>query len=102
MPLKVFTAEHISEAGLIRSYLDQHNIPSQLRNEYTSSVIGELPFMTSSPEVWVDSSLAQTAKILIAKLDAPETQGAEWNCKDCKESNPPNFASCWNCQTDKA
>lgn len=102
MLLKVFTAEHISEAGLIRSYLDQHQIPSQLRNEYTSSVIGELPFMTSSPEVWVESSLAPAAHALIAELEAPVAQGPEWICVDCKENNPGNFSSCWNCQADKA
>lgn len=97
MLTKVFTAEHISEAGLIRSYLGQHNIPSELRNEYASSVMGELPFMTSSPEVWVDSSVAQTAIKLIADLDQPNVDCPDWVCSGCSEVNPGNFSSCWNC-----
>jgi hypothetical protein len=99
---RVFTAEHISEATLIRSYLEQYDIPSQLRNEYTSSVLGELPFMTSSPELWVNSSLAQEAKSLIAELNQNSAQGADWSCSACDESNPGNFASCWNCQAIQA
>jgi hypothetical protein len=99
---RVFTAEHISEAGLIRSYLEQHDIPSQLRNEYTSSVIGELPFMTSSPEIWVDSSLAPKANELITQLNKQTTQGPEWSCLSCDEPNPGNFSSCWSCQEIQA
>jgi hypothetical protein len=99
---KVFTAEHISEAGLIRSYLEQHEIPSQLRNEYASGVLGDLPFMTSSPEVWVDSSFAQEAKSLITELNQNSAQGADWTCSTCDEPNPSNFSSCWNCQAIEA
>lgn len=97
MFVRVFTAEHITEAALIRSYLEQHDIPSQLRNEYTSSVIGELPFMTSSPEIWVSLSLASVAKKRIKELDQQATQGVEWNCSRCDEPNPGNFSSCWSC-----
>ena len=99
---KVFIAEHVGEASLIRSYLEQRGIPSQLRNEYTSSVIGELPFMTSSPELWVDSSLAQEAKSLIDELTQNSAQGADWDCSACDEPNPGNFSSCWNCQAIEA
>lgn len=99
MLTKVFTAEHISEAGLIRSYLEQHNVPSQLRNEYVSGALGDLPFMTSSPEIWVDSSIVSTAAKLIAELNQPNIERPEWSCSECSEANPGNFSSCWNCQS---
>ena len=103
MLIKIFTAEHISDAGLMRSYLEQNGIPSQLRNEYCSSVIGELPFMTSSPEIWVDSSLARSAAKLITELDKADTgEQTQWRCSICAELSPANFYVCWNCQTEKA
>jgi len=96
--VRVFTAEHISEAGLIQSHLEQHNIACHLRNEYASGVLGDLPFMTSSPEIWVDDYFAQQAKLLIDDLNQPIAAGPEWQCKACDETNPSNFSSCWNCQ----
>ncbi len=94
---KVFTADNIVEVGLIRSFLEQNNIPSELRNHHTSSLLGEVPFTSVWPEVWVDEARSEHAKQLISELRRKEAHGSDWDCQACKESNPANFELCWQC-----
>jgi len=95
---RIFTASNIAEAGLMRSYLEQHDIPSILRNEHTSGVIGDLPFVDNSPELWVDVAFAHRALKLVEEARrTPDQESPEWTCLSCKELNPGNFELCWGC-----
>jgi len=94
---KVFTADNIVEVGLIRSFLEQNDIPSELRNHHTSSLLGEVPFTSVWPEIWVDEIRSEHAKQLIAELRREVVQGADWGCVSCSETNPANFDICWQC-----
>ena len=94
---KVFTADNIVEVGLVRSFLEQNNISSELRNHHTSSLLGEVPFTSTWPELWVESDFTEKAKDLISGLKRADADGPEWACTNCDELNPSNFDLCWQC-----
>jgi len=94
---QVFTDQNIALVGSIKSYLESHGIESQLRNEYSSSVMGEVAFFDVWPEVWVADNDAPQAKQLVEEMRRPAPNGPSWQCRDCQESNPGSFEICWQC-----
>ena len=94
---KVFTDQNIASVGSIKSYLESHDIKCQLRNEYSSSVMGEVAFFDVWPEVWVTDKDALRAKELVAEMRQATPNGPAWICQDCQESNPGTFEICWQC-----
>jgi hypothetical protein len=95
--IKIFSADNIVEVGLMRSLLEQNDIASELRNHYTSSLLGEVPFTSIWPELWVVESFASQAENLISQAKTQDTSGPDWNCNSCTEANPANFDICWQC-----
>ena len=95
--IKVFSADNIVEVGLMRSLLELNEIPSELRNHHSSSLMGEVPFTNVWPELWVEQSKADQAQRLIADLKREDVSGPDWVCGGCKEANPANFDICWHC-----
>lgn len=83
----------------MRSYLEEQGIACQLRNEHSSSVMGEVSFFLVWPELWVADENAKEALSLIKELDKPEHNGPEWQCRECAEANPGTFDICWQCAT---
>ena len=81
----------------MRSYLEENGIVSQMRNEFSSSVMGEVAFFDVWPELWVDEKSASEANVLLADMQTEPTDGPKWQCLQCSESNPGTFASCWQC-----
>ena len=98
---RAYTADNIAEAGLMRSFLEQHDIPATLRNEHTSAVIGDLPFVNSYPEIWVDDELYAQAAALLKELQQTNNNAEQWRCSKCQESNPGNFELCWQCSQER-
>jgi hypothetical protein len=94
---KIFTADNIVEVGLMRSLLEQHDIPCELRNHHTSSLMGEVPYTSIWPELWVVQSLAKQATELISQSKSQNVSGLDWSCSHCKEASPANFELCWQC-----
>lgn len=94
---KIFTADNIVEVGLMRSLLEQNDVPSELRNHHTSSLMGEVPFTSVWPELWVDTVYAERAADLILRMKRDDVTGPDWVCDSCRESNPANFDICWHC-----
>ena len=96
--IKVYTNQNIALVGAMRSYLEENNIASVYRNEFSSSVIGEIPFFDVWPELWVGDEDSKKAVELIELLQQKSTVGPDWFCKSCKEPNPNNFEICWQCE----
>ncbi len=94
---KVFSADNIVEVGLMRSFLEQHDISSELRNHHSSSLMGEVPFTSVWPEVWVSANDSERAIKLISDIQRDIATGPDWSCSNCHESNPINFDICWQC-----
>lgn len=95
----VYTNQNLAQVGLIKSYLAEHDIASEMRNQHASSVMGEVAFFSVWPECWVADEDATPAKILIDDLNNTPTTTEEWICETCQETSPANFAVCWSCQT---
>jgi hypothetical protein len=98
---KVFTNQNTAVVGAVRTYLEDNDIRSQMRNEFSSSVMGEVAFFDVWPELWVADELSTLAIELISDVQKQENKGPDWLCLQCQESNPVNFELCWQCESVK-
>jgi len=96
--IKVFEDFNFSRVGQMQSLLESHGIRTFLRNEYGSSVVGELPFVEVVPQLFVlEQKDVERAKELLS-LDLPVGQPApDWTCPDCGAEVEGSFACCWKC-----
>lgn len=95
---KVFTDQNIALVGAMRSYLAEHGITGHLRNEYSSSVMGEIAFFDVWPELWVSANDYAKSKELLDEVNQSVPSGPDWKCRHCSETNPGTFEICWDCQ----
>jgi len=97
---RVHTADNVAEAWHIRNVLVHNDIEAVVKNDRLYSVAGEIPITECLPEVWVSQMCFSQAEQVIRDLEtANDDAGADWICRNCKESNGGNFSLCWNCQT---
>ena len=95
----IYSNQNLAQVGLMQSYLAEHNIRSELRNQHASSVMGEVSFFSVWPECWVADHDFAAAKQLLDELDAAPTPTSEWQCSNCGEVSPANFSVCWSCES---
>lgn len=95
---KLYTANHLLEAHIVRDLLENAYIPTRLFNEYAQGGMGEIPFTHTYPEVWVmrDLDFERGRKIIAAYEQAPQVTDIVF-CLQCSEENPGNFQLCWQC-----
>lgn len=62
---KVYIAQNIQDAYLVKSLLEENGIESFVRNENTSALAGLIPFGEVFPEVWVLEENSEEAKRII-------------------------------------
>ncbi|MBX2849321.1 MAG: DUF2007 domain-containing protein [Acidiferrobacterales bacterium] len=95
---RVFTKDDRFEVNAMRALLESHGIDTLLKNEFTSSIMGEVPFFDTWPEIWVAEE-----DVLAAKRHITDAQNQiamekpDWHCEKCEEENPGTFELCWNC-----
>lgn len=94
---RVHIAPTLLDAQLAADALSSLGIVSHIFNANAAGAMGEVPFMQTQPEVWVDDDTQETqaCEALAGLLNARPR--AEKNCSHCGESNPGNFLSCWQC-----
>lgn len=93
---KVFTNQNIAIVGAVRSYLETNGTSTWLRNEFSSSVVGEVAFDVW-PEIWVHDEQYPQALTLVKDIQSKNISGPDWLCAECREPNPVNFELCWQC-----
>jgi hypothetical protein len=94
---RVYTAELIPQVAHVRNLLEQAGIDCQLRNERLGGVTGEIPFLETWPQLWVQDGDEARARQLLADLAAAHTVPAtEWACS-CGEHSGGQFSECWSC-----
>ncbi len=98
---KVFTREELIWVVQAKYLLETQGIECFLRNEYASSVAGEVPFTHTWPELWVrhDHDVESATK-LIKQWQQTMQDAADypaWQCQQCGETNEGHFALCWSC-----
>lgn len=92
--------DNIAQAGLIKSLLEQNQIQGRYKNFYTSSVIGDLPFVEVRPEIWVNQEQHAQASLLVKQSRQINTNQVDWLCSNCGEQNPSTFEVCWACNSE--
>lgn len=97
----VFTARHVTEAHLIRGYLQSHGIAAEVRGEFLAGGIGDLPAGLCKVYLVDEADLAR-ADALVKQFLRGETAVhavASWRCAHCGEQLEGQFTDCWHCGT---
>ena len=87
-----------SRVGQVQSLLEANGIRTFLKNQFSSSVMGEVPFVEVCPQLFIldDADLDRARRLLPA--DPPASgPGHAWTCSRCGESIEGQFSECWNC-----
>ncbi len=96
---RVYSTDNIAKAWNIRNVLEQYDIQAVVRNQQLYSIAGEVPITECMPEVWVKPLYFARAEQIIAEIENnPVTDGPDWQCRECGETNALNFALCWKCE----
>jgi len=94
---KLTSAESLITINHYKNLLASEGIPTEIRNQHLGSIMGEIPFFETWPQLWVINDLDfDRATQLIEAVDA-ESPRASWTCAKCNEENEGQFAACWNC-----
>ncbi len=103
---KVFEYPTFLEVGHLASLLESHGIPSVVKNQDVSSLMGEVPFLSAFPELWVvDEGDYDRAVALVQEYRSElsdDSNPEDWLCPACGESVPGSFGSCWNCDSTRS
>jgi Putative prokaryotic signal transducing protein len=97
---RVFRAATLIQVAHARNLLTAAGISSELRNQYISGAVGDLPMFETWPQLYVeDDDESAAARILSQAAKTPA--GAPWTCSRCQEQLEPQFTECWSCGTPK-
>lgn len=98
--IKVFENFDFSRVGQMQSLLESHGIKTYIKNQYGSSVMGEVPFVEVVPQLFIleEKDLLRAQELLLMDLPVEEPQEA-WTCTKCGTKVDGEFQSCWKCGT---
>ncbi len=97
---KLTTAASTITIHHYKNLLEAEGIPCQIRNEHLGSIMGEMPFTETWPQLWVVNDMDyDRASQLIGEDARDESPAQSWRCKSCGEENEGQFAACWKCAT---
>jgi hypothetical protein len=87
---KVFESFDLSHVGQLQSMLESHGIRTFIKNQYASSVMGEVPFIEICPQLYVLKAHEVERALQLLQMDAPTTQVHEedWVCARCGGDGP--------------
>jgi len=100
--IKVFENFDFSRVGQMQSLLESHDIKTFIKNQYGSSVMGEVPFVEVVPELYVlaEKDVARAQQLL--QLDLPvEEPDEDWVCPECGVDIEGTLDRCWKCGTGR-
>lgn len=97
--IKVFEDFDLSRVGHVQSALAAAGIRTLLKNQFMSSVMGEIPFVEVMPELWIleDDDLDKARRLIEQLQSQPEPAQAAWVCSSCGNEVEGVFSHCWNC-----
>ncbi len=96
----VYTHEYLAFAANVQSLLEQAGVETLMKNEFSGGGRGELGMFDTWPEVWVAEEAYSKAKAIVDAI-SQQSDGADWFCANCGESNGSSFAACWQCQSER-
>ena len=88
---------------MLKGLLEDVEIRCMIRNEYLSSAMGEIPFLETSPELWIldDQDYARAREMLETWRTTRIEINDPWACADCRETIEGQFTSCWQCGKER-
>lgn len=96
--IKVYESFDVSRAGQMQSLLEANGIKTFLRNQYSSSVMGDIPFVEVVPQLYVlEPGDVARAKELLRMALPDDSPGEDWVCPECGAEVEGNFERCWKC-----
>lgn len=101
---KIFVSQLLVEVESLKEFLDRANIPCTIKNQYGSSLAGEVPFVEVFPELWVlrDEDFPKATDVLEDWQKAKPVEASAWICNVCGEHHAKEFAMCWKCGNEKS
>jgi hypothetical protein len=96
--IKVFENFDFSRVGQMQSLLESNGIKTFVKNQYASSVMGEVPFVEVCPQLYIleEHELARARQLLQLDLPDPGPED-DWVCPECGIDVEGAFARCWKC-----
>lgn len=102
---RVYGCLDYATIGHFQSILEESGISTYLKNANAHMYMGEVPFTTCAPELFVrDDTQYDEALALLKPYYARvigETAAGQWTCPKCEEMVEESFGSCWNCETTR-
>jgi hypothetical protein len=93
---RVYRAATLVQVAHARNVLITAGIQCELRNQYLSGALGELPMMETWPQLYVEDGDERFALGALARAAAAPA-GVAWECALCAEEMEPQFTQCWRC-----
>lgn len=88
---------------MLKGLLEEVEIRCMIRNEYLSSAMGEMPFLESSPQIWIldDEDYPRAKEMLETWRTTRIEINDPWACSHCGEIIEGQFTSCWQCGKER-
>jgi hypothetical protein len=96
---KLTSAESLITINHYKNLLASEGIPTEIRNQHLGSIMGEMPFFETWPQLWVVNDLDFDRATQLIESSEAESPRDSWKCTECGEQNEGQFAACWNCGT---
>lgn len=96
---KLTSSESLITINHYRNLLAAEGIATQIRNEHLGSIMGEMPFVETWPEIWVVNDLDFDRATQLIESVETESPAMPWKCRKCGEVNEGQFAACWKCSS---
>ncbi len=101
---RVHNARHMTEAHLIRGFLESHGIDALVRGDFLTGGWGELPVDVCAVWITDDSRFADADQLLQDFLSGSPARihgGTGWSCPQCSETIEGQFTACWRCGRER-
>lgn len=98
---RVYSSADWMMVQTFKSVLDSYGIPCEVRGEFRSSVMGEVPPTECWTELWVlDEERVEEARAVLARAEQePLQERPSTTCGRCGELIEGPFDRCWKCGT---
>jgi hypothetical protein len=94
---KLTSAESLITINHFKNLLAAEGIETQIRNQHLGSIMGEVPFFETWPQLWVVNDLDFDRAVQLIDAANVESPTEPWKCPDCGEVNEGQFSICWRC-----
>jgi Putative prokaryotic signal transducing protein len=100
---QVFVSQDLIEVEMRKERLEQAGIQCMIKNQRSSSLAGEIPFVEIFPELWViqDEDYYRARQLLEEETDLLPSNQDFWTCSGCGERHEGQFGVCWECGQEK-